>query len=284
MNTREHDWTDAELELFHDGELRGSRGDELSAALRTSPELRARAASIARADGLYTRALALEPARSAAASTHPFTRPWLRAAAALLLLAGLAGLARVWWIASRSAQPLAPGEQLARHEPAPTPTPVPEPYRAVRVVFSLPIGKAGPIQPRPPAPIAAPPDQPAPEFIAQLDEALAAGRVEEAIKLVKNAGPGDKEEAYRRFGGALRSSDTAMAALDSLEPQEQVAACKQWIAAGQQRPFAMARLKMLSRRPELEEPIRIAVRELLADDPNLRTWVMSYVPWTLEKS
>ncbi len=280
MNTREHDWTDAELELFHDGELRGSRGDELSEALRTSPQLRARAASIARAGALYTRALALEPARSAVASNHPFARPWLRAAAALLILAGLAGLARVWWSASRSTQPLAPSEQVARHEPAPTP----EPYRAVRVVFSIPAGKPRPAEKATAPAVAAAPDQPAPEFISQLDAALAAGRVEEAIELVKNAGPGDKEEAYRRFGGALRSSDTAMAALDSLEPEEQVAACKQWIAAGQQRPFAMARLKMLSRRPELEEPIRLAVRELLADDPNLRTWVMSYVPWTLEKS
>lgn len=280
MNTREHDWTDAELELFHDGELRGPRGDELSEALRTSPTLRARAAAIARADALCTRALDLgdSAAPSAAAPARPFAFPWLRAVAALLILAGLAGLARLWWSTQNSTQPLAPSQQLARHEPAP------EPYRAVRVVFSIPAGKPRPVEKAAAPAVVAAPDQPAPEFITGLDEALAAGRVEEAIELVKNAGPGDKEEAYRRFGNALRSSDTAMAALDSLSPQEQVAACKLWIAAGQQRPFAMARLKLLSRRAELEQPIRAAVRELLADDPNLRTWVMSYVPWTLEKS
>lgn len=286
MRSNDGRWTDAELELFHDGELDAARAEALSAALREGPALRARVSRVARADEWMTRAL------TAAATPRPARergswwggrRVW--AAALMLMVVGAAGVVVLMRAGmgmgvgatgsavqdSERRGPLAsgPDRQGAQGEAA-------DAYRAVRVVFSLPSAKgAAGAETQSPR---------GPGLGERVDAALVSGRVEEAVGLAKEAGPGEKEEVYRRFGGALRSSETAMAALDAMSPEEQVAACKQWIAAGQQRPYAMARLRMLGRRAELEEPIRVAVRELLADDPHLRTWVMSYVPWAVEKS
>lgn len=255
-------WSDAELELFQDGELPGPSCAALSEALRTSPELRARAARVSRADGVYARALELERATPEGGRV-PGVR-WAGVAMGAGALAVL-GVAAWGWRAGGTG-----GDEGVREAEA---------YRAVRVVFSLPVREgglgAGGVEEEESL------ERPA---LRGLDEALASGGVEEAIGVVRQAGPGDREEAYRRFGSALRSSETAMAALDALGPEEQVEACKSWIAAGQQRPFALARLRMLGRRPELEASVRAAVGELLADDPSLRTWVMSYLPWTIENS
>lgn len=262
-------WTTLDLELFHDGELDPARAAALSDDLRASPELRARLASIACADAAIERVLTTLPARPAPKRSLALPAA---IAAALLILAGLASFFALQPVPAPIGR-----TQVARRDPAPI---LPE-YKPVRIVFSLPFrGPADAPRPADPLPI---PDAPT-DFTDQLDQALAAGRIDEAIELVKTAGPGDKQAAFRRFGEAMRSSDTATAALDALSAEDQVAACKTWIAAGHQRPFAMARLKMLGRRPELEAPIRLAVQELLADDPNLRTWVMSYLPWTLASS
>lgn len=274
-----HDWTDLELEQFHDGELVEERSAALSEALRTRPDLRARLAEIVRADAAIARALSVQRVAAGRAAG----RWWRRAAVAAAVIV-LAGVAAVMWMRGPGAGSL-PRMELANREPGPAPEKAVEGYRAVRVVFSLPVrGEGGLVGREAVSEPEAGPAEIAGDFLARLDAAMAGGRVDEAIGLVKGAGPGEREEAYRRFGEAMRSSDTAMAALNELSPEEQIAACKAWIAAGNQRPFAMARLKMLGRRAELEEPVRAAVRELLADDPNLRTWVMSYVPWAMEGS
>lgn len=309
MSVGGSDWSDHELEQFHDGELVGPDAEALSEALRARPELRARLGEIARADGVILAALTVEKeagvegrdARGVAGrgvAARIGVRPVVWAAAAVLVIVGGGLLALKNGGSSRGVDakkvPVLArnGDADGRDEKGGTS----EPYQAVRVVFSLPL-KAGDTWGAT-ASAASATDEPAREkviantdqvvdvtggeFIKRLDGALAAGRVDEALAMMKEARAEDREKAYARFGAAMRSSRSATEVMDALEPAEQVAACRRWIAAGTQKQFAMERLRMLGRRAELEESVRVAVRGLVAEDPSLRAWVMSYVPWAVQ--
>lgn len=256
MNTT-HAWTTLDLELYADDALPEETRERLSDSLRQDPALRERLAGVSRLDALARRALAA-PLTPSAALPPPALR-WSRFAALAACLALAAIALRIVF------------------RPAPVPvdpttiTTAASPHRApsgVRVVLSLPVTAS---TPRPPSD-AATADAPA----AELASALAEGDVDRAAAVIAAAEGEARDAQYRALGELIRSASAAEAVLDRLSPAEQLEACRRWAEQPRLRPAAFARLDRLSRNPDLTREFAVVIGTL-ADKPELRAWVRSYV-------
>lgn len=241
-------WSDADLEAFLDGALPDATHAALAADLREDPGLRARLASITRADTL-ARTVLLAPAPvTAAAPRRRSPAPLLAAAAALALIAALAFL--------RSAGPT----DTARHSESPTTLARADGDDMIRVVLSIPVRARS-------APAAhAPPLEPAPVVSDPADLPM---------NLLASADPAERAVAYRRLGEVLRSAAAAEAALNALSPAEQLEACRLWADDPRLRPVVFPRLRVLADHPDLTDDLAIVLADL-RNRPDLRGWLASH--------
>lgn len=277
-------WTVQELELYHDDELDAARRDALTAALRREPALRERLAALQSLDALTRAALVSEPVFKPAgvrgfAGSRRFFRFAVPAAAAVLLAAVLG-----WHWRAGSNKAMTPLVDSAAPRVVKA-SPVTADYEPIRVVFSTPARPARPkdknsAEARPqeaakPTKSAKAADADEKPFAARLNEALAAGRVPEALELLDQASPAEREFAHRRLGEILRSADAAERLLDSLPPAEQLAVVGDWVKSPRLRPVAFARLGQLSQNAALNEKI-VPVVDRMRADPALRPWLRSY--------
>ena len=272
-------WTTEDLELYHDEELDPARRSELSAALRRDPALRKRLATVRRVDDLLAGALVAElPASRRSLRIVLSGRAPLVAAASLLIAVTAAG----WFTVKH----WPPGEtRVAEDAPQRSSDAAAQvEYRAIRVVFSLPVRKTSPETPSQ-VPTNASPDtksvaavaavrDDAP-FLARLDWMLKTGRMQEALDLLNGASENQRAVAYRHMGNLFRSAYVAEQILDGLSPREQLAVCRQWARQPLVRPTAFDRLRRFSRQPGLSGEVDVVVAEL-AKEPELETWLHGY--------
>jgi hypothetical protein len=280
MSRRTSRWTTEDLERFHDEQLDEPQRTALSEDLRRNPQLRDRYATVRRIDELMRAALTAEegvernePRRIVA----PYAARAL--AAACLLIA----VSSYWWFPRGGA--LSTERQAAHHLHGDrVDEPTESAYRAVRVVFSLPVRKAQ----REPAGAAEPPPESdvsadaaeagqreAPNFLARLDAAITGQRIEETLELLADASDGQRAAGYQYLGELLRSASVAEQILDRLSPAEQVQVCAHWAGEPAVQSVAFSRLHRLSTEPTLSKDVRIVV-DKLARNPALHSWLRGY--------
>lgn len=266
-------WTTQELELYHDGELDAQRRSELGDALRRDLELRERFVTVCRVDDELRAAFLNERTarRRERWTVSPFARH-VFAAACLLMAVSL-----TWWFASsqRSSR-----ETLLVERPGDSNVTVKSEYQSIRVVFSLPVERT-PMQPvvghgtEPTSAVATGTSENLRGFLARLDYALSAGRIEDTLDLLNGASEGQRTVAYRRLGELLRSAHVVEQILDRLSPHEQLAVCGLWAREPIAQPTVFERLRRFSTEPELADDVRLIVATL-AEDPRLRPWLQGY--------
>ncbi len=262
MTTRDNrapdrEWSDHDLERYHDGDLESLERAALGEALLESPALRERFGRVARIDAVARDALAAAAPRA--------TRPALAAVTARRLLAAAACFAVVAagsWIAvsawSERAGPSTPapdpGRIIAKSDAAARPDHAP----GVRVVLSIPM------------------PSPAPRPGDTLDSAVSRGDVAAATAAFTAADERTRDEFLRRQGEAIRSAARAEAFLDSLSAEDQLNACRVWAEDPRLRPAAFARLDRLRTHADLAQRYS-AVMTHLSSRPELAAWVRSYI-------
>lgn len=264
-------WSDAEVELFHDEESPEADAALLAADLRRDTALRDRLADLRRLDRLVARACEAP----ASTTARPPRRAWLTVGLGLAA-AGIALVAGLWlWLGG-----------ALHHQPSPTPVPEPRhatfppqhpsaapatrpDMRAIRTLARIPLKSDAPLLAD--SPSAAPEKPPADAFA----QALRRGDVLGASFLLADAPPERRAEYVRRLGDALRSSETAAAVLDRLDASEQLELCEAWVREPHLKPVAFARLAKLQH-DEALNPRVSALADSLASEPGLASWVRSY--------
>lgn len=254
MNENSNEWTVTDLELFHDEELDASRTERLAHALRHDHQLRSRLADLRRLDD--TVRAALHQPRPARRRVPTLYRA-VPIAACLVLLAGITA----WF----TAIPAFHGHSHTPRRAAGAPE-----YDPIRIVFSIPVSTVRNRTAPAPAPGSRDTD-----FLTRLNEALAQGHLAEAMELTRDAKPDRRRLAYARLGEVLRSAQVAEMILDRLEPQEQLAVCRQWAAEPSLRPVVFTRLRRFAEVPAVSEQVASLVTDL-STTPALRTWLRSY--------
>lgn len=276
-------WSDADLEAFLDEALDEDVAAAVGKSLREEPALRARLAAISRADALMTEALSAPASQRAAAGGAG--RRWVAmgaAAAACVLLgvgvwagmsmgSGAAGdgtdrngaMRGTVIVEARGSGDVGAGE-VVREE-----------YDAIPVVLSVKL----PARPARGAPARFGGGVPAraggPTVESQLAGALAAGDVPLAVVLIEGASATAQEGAYRQIGELMRSATLAERVLDSMAPEQQLAACRLWAEDPKLRTVVFPRLALLAEGGEVGPELAAVVGAMSRRD-ELRPWVRSY--------
>lgn len=250
-----------QLEAFADGAMSPADAAVIAQRLRSEPALRAELAEILRVDALARQALLPAPSHAPTAavpaSTHakPHWRAGVAAAAALVLIGGLA------WSLFRPRPLSAPIVDAKITLAGPVNAPSTRPPLVVLAHLSLPGGE----------PPMFPPASP-----SGLDDALAAGDSGAARETIREGLSRDEAQALaERLGTAIRSARTAHEALDGLTPGEQLALCEVWARDPRWRPVAFERLARLKNDDTLGAQV-VSLARTLAQEPGLASWVRSY--------
>lgn len=272
-------WTTEDLERFHDGQLDEPQRSALSEDLRRDRQLRERYATVRQIDELMQAALARERVdrRDPWRLMSPFAARAL--AAACLLVA----VSAHWWFprgghSSAELQAVDSSDADQAAEPEGTV------YRPIRIVFSLPVRKAGPdatgeVEPLPESDIGA--EAVAAEvrentsFLTSLHQALTAERIEETLELLADASAGQRAVGYQYMGELLRSASVAEQILNRLSPEEQVQVCGHWAREPVVQSVAFSRLRRFLTEPSLSKDVRV-VLDRLARNPALHSWLRGY--------
>ena len=279
MSEPSNRWTTQDLELFHDEEMEEPRRSQLSEDLRRDPQLRERYATVRRVDDLMR--AGITEGKSAERRRWEWRIPLRMPAAAAAGL--LITVTAVWWFASVH-KPVGDVSVVDLHVPDEPESPAEGEYRAVRVVFSLPLRtdsrsldgerEVGSDAERGHRVVAVAMREDT-DFLLRLNRAIGAGRIEETLDLLERSSDEQRAAAYRYIGDLLRSASVAEQILDRLSPPEQVAACGQWAREPVVRSVAFNRLRSLSKREELAGEVKL-VLDKLAQDPTLSSWLRSY--------
>lgn len=259
-------WTRHDLELYVDNALDAAATEQLSEALRESPDLRRRLAQVTRLDSIATAAL-LKPTPSG----RPTTPRW----AAMIGLVGAAAMLLVAVLFLRSTPHASPLQPI---EPAPIVANTETPDSMI--IFSFPLRtpatepKRHDKAPTDRAIVVAPADQTTPsandsahlpskaKFSSMLDAALARGDAGAAAALLATTDAELRVEGYRRLGTVLRSVTTARRVLDELPIDAQLAACRELVLEPRWRTITCTHLTTLREDPSLREAVDALLTEL----------------------
>lgn len=315
-HSRARVWTDLDLELFHDGELDDATGAALAADLREDGALRERLSAIAAIDIKLKTALS-----SGVTAVKPGTvrgsrvahAGWRLALAAGISVAALSML--VIMLAGPRARHSAPLE-LAGNEQGQHPGDAANDdaiatsgsgYSVARTVVSVAMRRSSGAASDRPSPkgqtttvqVAESPVVEGQNAARQLgpgqtgvsvervrrtlQAALEQGRIADARRIVDGAPASIRGQLLDELGRVLLSARSAETMLSLLSDEDQVEACRRWIAAdgGTMRPLAVLRLSELGERPDLKPRVQLAVAELLREVPGARTSLMGSLAWAV---
>ena len=278
--TSSRNWSDLDLEAFHDHALDADTHDHLSKSLRTDPALRERLASLRSREAAILEALKLTSSVGARAPQPNWrlTRVPHAAllAAALLLTAGV-GLI----VHTRGTPPQAPQSPSRPHHTALAPASL---SPGARILMSMPLSKEVQIRLAQRAPLQSPnapatqiSDMPASDSddLREFTLALSSERPEAAAVLLESLPAGAQAHAMDALGESIRSAEVARRALDTLTLEHQLAACERWATDARLRPVAFDRLRELQSKATLAPQYERTIR-LLEQDASLDGWIASY--------
>ncbi len=262
---------DAALQRYYDGESSPAESRDVASALMRDAALRARLESLRRADDAARAILLINSDSDVRGGMTAAVR--VAAAAALLTIVGASTVWLVIFTTSDTPELIAEAN-AEQHNLIPL-----QSYAAGSVVLSIPgATRAASNRAETPAPeeSAIFTEAASGSLIASRVEAmLAAGRVDAAIMELAAGPVAAHSETWTRVGEHMRSTELARESLLMLPAAKQLEIVRVWSNEPMLRPVVFQRLEELHRDPDTADAAR-ALRDDLAKNPALRSWLSSY--------
>ncbi len=262
---------DAALQRYYDGEYSPTETSDAASALMRDAAMRARLESLRRADDAARAVLLINPeSNGRGGGTATF-----RVAAAAAVLAIVGALTMWFVIFTASDTPGMVAETIVEQHNSTSS----HSYAAGSVVLSIPgATRAAPARAETPAlEQSAIHNEAAPGLLiaSRAEAMLAAGRVDAAITELAADPIVAHSEMWTRIGEHMRSTELARDSLLMLPAAKQLEIVRVWSSEPMLRPVVFQRLEELHRDPDTADAAR-ALREDLAKNPALRSWLSSY--------
>ncbi len=287
-NQHQNQWTLADLEAYHDGELSEQAAAKLSSDLRVDPELRQQLNEIRALDQQIKQALSRTHLQA-----HTDTTPRWRHL--LLIVAAPCAAVLVWLILinplGQTGKQSPPDQKPIIADAQPDVQPGKDVFSPARVVYRFPARSrrvASDQKAKPPS------DQvvhvkkarwtPPVETISFSDTLLTTIKdqgVMPALELLQSATPEQRSRGYAEIGKSLSTLSKMEQILDQLPPEQQLEVCQQWVQRPSLRVTAFARLTRLRQIAHAPGHEQLATQfdaliETLEKDKSLRSWLRSH--------